>query len=65
MTELPKGVRLASGYFVQKGGFVAGRLHRVAEYRGIGLEILSLKMLFIEIHIYLISLYLARTTTYA
>ena len=29
MTELPKGVRLASGYFVQKGGVVTGRLHRV------------------------------------
>ena len=27
--ELPKGVRLASGYFVQKGGTVTGRLHRV------------------------------------
>ena len=29
MTEQPKGVRLASGYFVQKGGVVTGRLHRV------------------------------------
>ena len=29
MTELPKGVRLASGYFVQKGGVVTGRCHRV------------------------------------
>ena len=30
MAELPKGVRLASGYFVQKGGgVVTGRLHRV------------------------------------
>ena len=29
MAELPKGVRLASGYFVQKGGVVIGRLHRV------------------------------------
>ena len=29
MAELPKGVRLASGYFVQKGGVVTGRLHKV------------------------------------
>ena len=29
MVELPKGVRLASGYFIQKGGVVTGRLHRV------------------------------------
>ena len=29
MTELPKWVRLASGYFFQKGGVVTGRLHRV------------------------------------
>ena len=65
MAELPKGVRLASGYFRQKGGVVTGRCHWVGGYRGIGLEILSLKMLFIEIHIYLTSLYLAGTTTYA
>ena len=29
MTELTKGVRLALGNFVQKGGIVTGRLHRV------------------------------------
>ena len=29
MAELPKGVPLASGCFVQKGGVVTGRLHRV------------------------------------
>ena len=30
MAELPKGVRLASGYFVQKGGgVVTCSLHRV------------------------------------
>ena len=29
MAELPKRVRLASGYFVQNGGVVTGRLHRV------------------------------------
>ena len=29
MTELPKGLQLASGYFVQKGGVVTGLLHRV------------------------------------
>ena len=29
MAELPKGVRLASGYPVEKGGVVTGRLHRV------------------------------------
>ena len=29
MAGLPKGVQLASGYFVQKGGIVTGRLHRV------------------------------------
>ena len=65
MAELPKGVRLASGYFCPKGGVVTGRCHWVGGYRGIGLEILSLKMLFIEIHIYLTSLHLAGTTTYA
>ena len=65
MVELPKGVRLASGYFVQNGGVVTGCCHLVVRYRGIGLEILGLKRLFIEIHIYLTSLYLAGTTTYA
>ena len=29
MAGLPKGVQLASGYFVQKGGIVTGHLHRV------------------------------------
>ena len=29
MAELPKGVRLALGYFVQKSGVVTGRCHRV------------------------------------
>ena len=29
MAELPKRVRLASGYFVQKGGVVIGCCHRV------------------------------------
>ena len=29
MAELPKGVRLASGYFVQRGCVVTGRLLRV------------------------------------
>ena len=29
MAELPKGVRLASEYFIQKGGVVTGCLHRV------------------------------------
>jgi len=29
MVELPKVVRLALGYFVQKGGVVTGRLHIV------------------------------------
>ena len=65
MAELPKGVRLASGYLVERGGIVTGRCHLVGGYRGIRLEILGLKRLFIEIHIYLTSLHLARTTTYA
>ena len=66
MAELPKGVRLASGYFCRKGWRRdwALPLSRWG-YRGIGLEILSLKMLFIEIHIYLTSLHLAGTITYA
>ena len=29
MAELPKGVRLALGYFVQKGGIVTGHCHLV------------------------------------
>ena len=29
MAELPKGVRLASGYPVERGGVVTGRCHRV------------------------------------
>ena len=66
MAELPKGVRLASGYFCRKGWHRDWTLPLSRwGYRGIGLEILSLKMLFIEIHIYLTSLHLARTTTYA
>ena len=65
MAELPKGVRLASGYFVQKGGVVTGCLHKVGEVSRDQIGDLGLKRLFIEIHIYLTSLYLARTTTYA
>ena len=65
MAELPKGVRLASGCFRPKGGVVTVRFFSRWGYRGIGLEILCLKMLFIEIHIYLTSLHLAGTTTYA
>ena len=29
MAELSKGVRLASGYFVERGGVVTGRCHLV------------------------------------
>ena len=29
MAELPKGVRLASGYLVERGGVVIGRCHLV------------------------------------
>ena len=29
MAELPKGVRLASGYPVERGGIVTGRCHLV------------------------------------
>ena len=29
MTELPKGVRLASGYLVERGGVVTGHCHLV------------------------------------
>ena len=65
MAELPKGVRLASGCFRLKGGVVTGRFFSRWGYRRIGLEILGLKRLFIEIHIYVTSLYLAGTTTYA
>ena len=64
MAELPKGHDLLLGAFVQRGG-VTGRFFCSWGYRRIGLEILGLKMLFIEIHIYLASLHLARTTTYA
>ena len=65
MAELPKGVRLASGYFRPKGGVVTGRFFIRWGYRRIRLEILGLKMFFIEIHVYLASLHLAGTTTYA
>ena len=65
MAELPKGVWLASGCFRPKGGVVTGRCFSRWGYRRIGLEILGLKMLFIEIHICLASLHLAWTTTYA
>ena len=65
MAELSKGVRLASGCFRPKGGVVIGRCFSRWGYRRIGLEILGLKMLFIEIHIYPASLQLAWTTTYA
>ena len=58
MAELPKGVRLASGCFRPKGGVVTGRFFSRWGYRRIGLEILGLKMLFIEIHIYVASLHL-------
>ena len=50
MVELPKGVRLASGYFRPKGGVVTGRCFSRWGYRRIGLEILGLKMLLIEMH---------------
>ena len=65
MAELPKGVRLASGCFRPKGGVVTGRFFSRWGYRSIGLEVLGLNMLVIEIHIYLASLHLAGTTTYA
>ena len=65
MAELRKGVRFASGCFRPKGGVVIGHFFSRWGYRRIGLEILGLKMLFIEIHIYLASLHLAGTTTYA
>ena len=65
MVELPKGVRLASGCFRPKGGIVTGRCFSRWGYRRMGLEILGLKMLLIDIHIYLASLHLAGTTTYA
>ena len=65
MAELPKGVGLASECFHPKGGVVTGRFFSRGGYRRIGLDILGLKMLFIEIHIYLASLHLAGTTTYA
>ena len=65
MADLPKGVRLASGCFRPKGGVATGRFFSRWGYRRIGLEILDLNMLFIEIHIYLASLHLAGTTTYA
>ena len=65
MAELPKGVRLASGCFRPKGGVMTGCFFSRWGNRRIGLEILGSKMLFIEIHIYLASLHLAGTTTYA
>ena len=65
MTELPKGFRLASRYFIQKGGVVTGRLHRVGGVSRDRIGDLGLKRLFIEIHIYLTSLHLAGITTYA
>ena len=67
MAELPKGVWLvyhASGCFVQKGASWQG----VALVDGLSKDWIGdfgLKMLFIEIHIYLASLHLAWTTTYA
>ena len=66
MAELLKGVRLASGYLCRKGWRrdMPLPLSRWG-YRGIELENLSLKMLFIEIHIYPTLLHLAGTTTYA
>ena len=50
MAELPKGVRLASGYFVQKGGVVIGRLHRVGGVSRDRIRDFDLKMLLIEMH---------------
>ena len=50
MAELPKGVRLASGYFVQKGGVVTGRLHRVGGVSRDRIGDFDLNMLLIEMH---------------
>ena len=67
MAEVPKGVRLVymlRGAFVQKGASWQG----VALVDGVSKDRIGdfgLKMLFIEIHIYLTSLHLAGTTTYA
>ena len=67
MAELPTGVRLvyhALGCFVQKGASWQG----VALVDGLSKDWIGdfgLKMLFIEIHIYLALLHLAWTTTYA
>ena len=65
MAELPEGVRLASGYLVERGGVVTGRCHLVGGVSRDRIGVLGLKRLFIEIHIYLTSLHLAGTTTYA
>ena len=57
-------VRLASGCFHPKGASGQG----VALVEGVSKDRIGdfgLKMLFIEIHIYLASLHLAGTTTYA
>ena len=50
MAELPKGGSTCLRVFRSKGGVVTGRLHRVVGVSRIGLEILSLKMLLIEMH---------------
>ena len=65
MAELPKGVRLASGYLVERGGVVTGCSHLVGGVSRDRIGDFGLKRLFIEIHIYLTSLYLSGTTTYA
>ena len=65
MAELPKGVRLASGYPVERGGVVIGHCHLVGWVSRDQIGDFGFKEAFIEIHIYLTSLYLAGTTTYA
>ena len=65
MAELQKGVQLASGYFRPKGGVVTGRCHWVGGVSRDRIGDFEFKVLFIEIHIYLTSLHLAGTTTYA
>ena len=50
MAELPKGVRLASGYFRPKGGVVTWRCHRVGGVSKDRIGDFDLKMLLIEMH---------------
>ena len=53
------------GYPIEKGGIVTGRLHRVGWVSRDRIGDFGFKEVFIEIYIYLTSLYLAGTTTYA